>query len=256
MAPSKFKDHFSTDTSGYARYRPGYPHALFDALAELAPSTSLAWDCATGSGQAAVALARRFERVIATDASAAQLTAAEADPRVEYRVERAEQSTLAAGSVSLVTVAQALHWFELDAFVSEVRRVCRPGGVLAAWSYGLGKVLVPSRADEVALALQRFYGSTVGPYWPPERRLVEAGYATLQLPFERITLPAFAMEATWSLPELLGYLRTWSAVKGYREALGHDPVEAFGQELAVLWGEPAQAYPVQWPLKLLAARVS
>jgi SAM-dependent methyltransferase len=256
LTSNSFKDHFSTDTSSYARYRPSYPPALFDALAELSPGTDLAWDCATGSGQAAVALARRFAHVIATDASAEQLTAAEAHPRVEYRAEHAEHSTLASGSVSLVTVAQALHWFDLAAFASEVRRVCRPDGVLAAWSYGLGKVLVPGRADEVGQALQRFYSSTVGAYWPPERRLVEAGYATLQLPWERITLPAFAMEASWNLPDLLGYLRTWSAVKRYRAALGHDPVEAFAQELAALWGDPTQAHPVQWPLTLLAARVS
>ncbi|HEX7476189.1 MAG TPA: class I SAM-dependent methyltransferase [Polyangiales bacterium] len=250
-----FKDHFSTLASSYARYRPSYPDALFDALAELGPTTELAWDCATGNGQAALALARRFTHVVATDASAAQLSAAEAHPRVEYRAERAEQSTLASGSVSLVTVAQAIHWFDLDAFVTEVRRVCRPRGVLAAWTYGLGKALLPHHADELERALQRFYGETVGPYWPPERRLVEAGYATLQLPFERITLPSFAMQASWSLPDLLGYLRTWSAVKRYTQALGHDPVEPLAEELVALWGDPEQAHRVQWPLTMLAARV-
>lgn len=254
--PAIFKDHFSPVADSYARYRPRYPEALFDALSALAPNTELAWDCATGSGQAAVALARQFGRVVATDASAAQLSAAESHPRVEYRVEHAEQSSLEPGSVSLVAVAQALHWFDLEAFIAEVRRVCCVGGVLAVWSYGLCQVRIPGRSTEVDLALQRFYGETVGPYWPPERRLVEAGYATVNLPFERIALPTFAMEADWSLEDVLGYLRTWSAVKRYRDVLNHDPVEAFGHELAVLWGSAGQLHRVEWPLNVLVAKVS
>jgi SAM-dependent methyltransferase len=246
---ARFADHFSRVAADYARFRPRYPDALFDWLAGLAPGRGLAWDCATGSGQAAVALAERFERVVATDASAEQLASAEAHPRVEYRVAPAESSGLAAASVDLLTVAQALHWFDLPAFYAEADRVLRPGGVLAAWCYGLFRFADP----EVQAVLARFH-DRVEPYWPPERQLLEAGYRTLDFPFPEDAAPDFAMTEGFDLDRLLGYLGTWSAVKRYREVRGDDPLIAPERELRAVWGDPARRRPVHWPLALRCGR--
>ena len=247
---TEFADHFSGAAAEYARFRPRYPAALFSYLSALVPSEALAWDCATGSGQAAVALAAHLSRVVATDASAEQIAHAEPHPRVEYRVAAAERSGLDAASVELVTVAQALHWFDLPAFYAEVQRVLRPGGVLAVWCYG--HMVLPSEA--LQNALDRFYSVTVGPYWPPERSLVEAGYGSLPFPFVELAAPAFAMEMRTSLDGLLGYLGTWSATQRYIQATGRDPVPELGSEAAKHWGDPQAQRVVRWPLSLRVGR--
>lgn len=247
---SDWQDHFSDRASGYASYRPSYPDALFDWLAGIAQSRRLAWDCATGSGQAAGGLASRFERVVATDASPDQLGNARPFPNVEYRVARAESSGLAAQSVDLVTVAQALHWFDHPSFFAEVARVVRPSGVVAVWMYNL--MVVNPQFDE---ALSRFYSDTVGPYWPGDRVYVDQGYATVEIPFREITPPRFEMDAEWSLDHLLGYLRTWSAVARYSKDQGRDPVALVAPELAGHWGPPQTLKRVRWPIVLRAAIV-
>lgn len=246
-----FRDHFSGAPAEYAAFRPRYPDALFRALARLAPGRELAWDCATGSGQAALGLAPYFRRVVATDASAAQLRAAEPHERVEYRLAVAEHGGLEDASVHLLTVAQALHWFDLEAFYREARRVLAPGGVLAAWCYGLLRV-----HPEVDPLLERFYTEEVGPYWPPERALVDAGYAGLPFPFRELEVPRVSLEQEMTLWALAGYLRTWSAVQRYRAARGSDPVAPLLEALASWWGEPEQARRVEWPLHVRAGTVA
>ncbi len=179
-----FKDHFSDQSGDYLRYRPSYPDALFAYLAEISPTRHLAWDCATGSGQAAQGLSAHFEKVIATDASAAQIDSAIPTANVHYRVASAESSGLPDHSVDLVTVAQALHWLDLERFYDEVRRVLKPGGLLAVWSYNL------LRTDSAIDAqVDAFYSRTVGPYWPPERRWIENGYRDLPFPFPEMAPP-------------------------------------------------------------------
>ncbi|HKP16398.1 MAG TPA: class I SAM-dependent methyltransferase [Gemmatimonadaceae bacterium] len=248
---SAFSDYFSADASGYARFRPGYPQALFEWLASVAPDRRLAWDCGTGSGQAAVPLADHFARVVATDPSAAQLTHASRHSGVHYAAMSAERSAVAAGSVSLVTVAQALHWFDQPAFWAEARRVLAARGVVAIWSYGLLTLRDPTLDD----ALRRFHGETVGAYWPPERRQVDEGYRTLVLPFDRIDAPEFSMQADWTLDHLAGYLSTWSAVRRARVATGADPVPRVVDTLRVAWGGDQTVRRVEWPLALHAGRV-
>lgn len=245
-----FNDHFTPVTTHYAQFRPTYPEALFDWLATIAPARELAWDCAAGNGQATLDLARHFTRVIATDASRAQIDAALPHPNVEYRVAPAEASGLPEATVDMITVAQALHWFELDCFYAEVRRVLKPGGILATWSYGVQTVDEP----RVDACVQTFYRDTVGPYWPPERRHVESGYRSLPFPFREISAPEFHMTATWTLPELLGYLRSWSATGRYLAARGTDPVNDLAVELASPWGDPPVRRRVTWPLSLRVGR--
>ena len=248
-----FRDHFSSRAAGYATFRPTYPEPLFDWLAGVAPGRSLAWDCATGTGQAARPLARRFDRVIATDASRRQIATARAaapGANLEYRVAPAEASGLEAHSVDLVTVAQALHWLDLPRFYTEVRRVGRPGAVVAAWCYTT--LRIDERIDEV---VSGFYDGTVGPCWPPERAHVDSGYRNLEFPFPELDPPAFSMLTEWTLADLTGYLRTWSAVIRYEAERGADPVAPLERELIRRWGDPAQRRRVTWPLRCRIGRV-
>ena len=241
-----FKDHFSRLAAQYSAFRPAYPPAIFDYLAQLSSDRQSAWDCACGNGQATLALAERFDAVIATDASAQQLAAAPARPNVTYRVARAEESGIESKSLDLVTVAQALHWLNLDLFYGEVQRVLKPSGVLAVWTYG------PLQVDGngIDALFQEFYSNTVGPYWPPERRFVEAGYRGLAFPFAELSPPSFNMEERWDRAHLLGYLRTWSATARYAEDQGVDPVEALEERLRPLWVDASSTRKVTWPLAL------
>jgi SAM-dependent methyltransferase len=246
-----FSDHFSSSASHYASYRPSYPPALFAWLASAAPDRHRAWDCGTGSGQAAMRLADQFAHVVATDPSASQLAHAPLRSGVHYAAMSAEHCALADGAVSLVTVAQALHWFDRAAFYTEARRVLVARGLLAAWSYGL-LTLHDLTLDDI---VRRFHGETLGPYWPPERRLVDEGYASLELPFERVEAPSFSMHAEWTLVHLAGYLSTWSAVQRARRMTGMDPIPAVVESLGAAWSAEGEARHVEWPLTLHVGRV-
>lgn len=242
-----WNDHFSHASDDYRRWRPLYPPAMFAWLASLAPGREAAWDCATGNGQAAGGLAAHFARVVATDASAAQVAEAEPFANVEYRVAPAEASGLPDSSVQMVTVAQALHWFDVDRFHAEVRRVLVPGGIVAEWGYGLALI-----DDGIGAVVRHFSEVTIGAHWPPERALVEEGYATLPFPFERIDAPPFAMTARWDLPRFLAYLGTWSGLARCRRATGSDPLPALESKLRTMWGDRERE--VRWPLALRAGR--
>lgn len=247
----KFADHFSGVAAGYATYRPRYPDALFDALASIAPSRRAVWDCACGNGQASLALATHFERVIATDASAQQVTQAEPHERVTYRVAPAEQSGLPAASVSMVTVAQAVHWFDVSAFHAEVRRVLVPGGVIAEWGYAL--LDVPSRPAVADLV--NAMDARLKSWWPPQRVHIDNHYADLEFPFERVDVGTFAMVADWTPAQLTGYLATWSAVTRYRAAHADDPMDAFARDVVGAWGD-AETLRIEWPLIIRVGRVA
>lgn len=249
MSDRTFKDHFSSQSPDYRTFRPCYPDELYAYLAGLAPARDLAWDCATGSGQAAIGLARHFDKVVATDASANQLAQAIAAPNIEYRQAPAEQAPFADAAVDLIAVAQALHWFDVDAFHREAARVLKDGGVIAAWSYNLLTI-----APEIDAVVGRLYAETLAEYWPAERRLVENGYRDLPFPFERVDAPAFALSVQWDLRALAGYLLTWSATQRYLAARGRDPVEDILPDLAAAWGDAGGVQTVAWPLTLRVGR--
>jgi SAM-dependent methyltransferase len=239
-----FKDHFSKQAADYAKFRPGYPQELFVYLGKIALGRQLAWDCGTGNGQAAVALASVFNRVIATDASEKQISNAQPHERVEYRVAPAENSGIQSGTIDLIMVAQALHWFDLDGFYAEAWRVLKPDSVLAASVYNL--LHIEPAIDDV---VNRYYYEVVGSFWPPERKLVEQ-FADLPFPFEEIGPPKFEVTAWWNLDRLIGYLRTWSSTQRFMAARGSDPVEQIIDELLALWGPAKQTREVIWPLTL------
>ena len=200
-----FPDHFSAVAATYARYRPTYPVQLFDWIAGAAPARNTAWDCGGGSGQATLPLAERFASVVGTDASAEQLSQAPPHTRITWRVAPAEASGLDPLSMDAVTVAQALHWFDLTRFWAEVRRVVRPAGVVVAWSYGLFFL----EETVITALLHDFHDNVVGPYWPIERGYVDARYQEIDFPFERLSPPAAGLareldaRATHGIPAVL-----------------------------------------------------
>ena len=245
-----FKDHFSDRAAGYAAHRPTYPSVLVDALARVAPGHALAWDAGCGSGQFSVLLAERFARVIATDASAEQLANAVPNARVEYRAAPAESSGLPDASADLVAAAQAAHWFDLDAFYGEVRRVARPGAVLALVSYGLMRV--DARVTPVVRA---FHSGVLGGYWPSERAHVDAEYRSLPFPFDEMEMPRLEIATTWNYADLTGYIETWSAVRALVKMEGVGPLDAFRRALADAWGDERSMRPVRFPLALRVGRV-
>jgi SAM-dependent methyltransferase len=242
-----FKDHFSGHASAYARYRPEYPNELYDYLATLTPRHAVALDCATGSGQAAVGLARHFDLVIATDGSVPQLRSAQAHPHVAYVGNLAEQPALQDRSVDLVAAAQAAHWFDHERFHPEMHRVLRPDGALALWTYGLTSIAPPIDA-----VVSHFYENVVGPYWPPERRHVENAYRDLPFPWREVTVPQFQLRLDWRLEDFIGYVGTWSATQRYTKVSAADPLPALRDEIAPLWGSNSR--PIVWPLHLRVGR--
>lgn len=242
-----FKDYFSGESDAYERYRPGQVPALFAWLAAQSPGRRLAVDVATGNGQAAIGLAEYFDAVIACDASATQLASARPHTRIEYRHEPAEALSVETQSADLLVAAQAAHWFDWQAFCAEVRRVLRPGGLFAIWSYG--HFTTTTRIERMIADFSR---DVVGPYWPRERRHVDEGYGDLEPPFPPVAAPRFEMLADWDNGSALGYLGTWSAVVRYRNRCGRDPLELIAKPLAEAWGTGRRR--LSWRLALRAAR--
>jgi len=248
---ASFADHFSGVAARYAAFRPRYPQALVDALAERAgpdPAAALAWDAGCGNGQLSVALAGRFGRVIATDPARAQLAEATPHPRVEYRCEPAEASTLPDAAAALVVAAQAAHWFDWPRFVAEAGRVAAPGALVALVSYG--NLVLDGEAGAV---IGRYHREVAGPHWPANRRHVEDGYRELALPWPAVSAPAIEMTAAWSRDEVLGYVSSWSATARLVEREGPAPCEALGAALAAAW-PGGERRPARWPLTIHLAR--
>jgi ubiquinone/menaquinone biosynthesis C-methylase UbiE len=242
---------FSSVAREYANFRPGYPAGLFEWLARSCARREAAWDCGCGSGQASVALAAHFDAVHATDVSPEQVAAARPHDRVRYSVAPAEQSGLPDASMDLVTVAQALHWFDAPAFYVEARRVARAGALLAVWTYPRPEFLEPE-TDRVFLD---FYTHVVGPWWPPERRHVESHYRTLPFPFEELPHPPFALELTWTFEQVIGYVSSWSATANYRKALQQDPLPLLRERLRDAWPQGVETKALRMPLALRVARL-
>jgi len=247
----KFEDNFSAQSKQYAQFRPQYPDVLYEYLASLAPERSLVWDCGTGNGQAAVSLAKYFARVYATDASAKQIAHAYSHEKVEYHVENAEHVGLESASVDLVTVAQAVHWFDFDKFYTEVKRVLKPGGILAVWTYGLPKI-----SPLVDDAVKRIYFDVLSGFWPERILFIEEQYRTLPFPFDEITPPVFAMETNWDRNQLMGFLDSWSATQKYRQQKGRHPLEDVWGDVVDDWQDETEKRLVHWNLHFRIGRNS
>lgn len=241
---------FEQGGEAYARFRPSYPDQLVDFLATLVPDRRLAVDVGCGTGQMAVQLAKRFDRVIGFDPSQGQLAHAATAQQVRYACANAERLPLRGHCISLVIAAQAAHWFDLPAFYAEVRRVAMADALLVLLSYGVLR-LEPSLQERFS----RFYQHEIGPYWPAERQWVDTGYAGMDFPFAELSAPSMVIRLDWTLAQLLGYISTWSAVRHAREAGQESLLKQFAEDMAAGWGPASTPRCVTWPIHLRLGRL-
>lgn len=246
-----FEDHFSKHAETYALYRPHYPGELFAYLAGLTAEHSLAWDCATGNGQAAEDLVCYYDQVIATDASEKQIGQAQPRERITYRVEPAEETSLETNSIDLITVAIAVHWFDFERFYAEVRRVLKPNGVIAVWTYHR-PVINPNFDARIAYLEDEILGD----YWPEGLKYLQQHYQTVPFPFEELAVPEFFMHADWDLSQILGFINSWSAVRRYEEKWGYHPLKNIWDDFLADWGGPEKKNHICWPLYLRVGRAN
>lgn len=225
------KDNFSDHSADYAQYRPTYPQELYDFLFSFIKPKDNAWDCATGNGQVAVALAKEFKQVWATDLSENQLKEAVKRDNITYDVHTAEQDVPYQNHFDLITVAQAIHWFNFEKFYANVNHALKTNGVLAVMGYSLLET-----SGELNKVIKHFYKEITGPFWDEEREYLDEGYRTILFPFEELTVPEFKMEVQWSQEQLLNYLNTWSAVKHYQDKNGENPLNLIKKDVETHWG--------------------
>ena len=238
------KDNFSTQSDQYAKYRPKYPNDFFDYLGTIIKNKHVAWDCGTGNGQVAIELAKRFTMVYATDISVAQLAQAQQLPNVIYSVQAAEKTNFPNDFFDLITVAQAIHWFDFEKFYGEIKRTAKPNATLVVMGYG--KIEVSPEIDTI---ISDFYKNTIGNYWDKERKYIDEFYKTIPFPFEEIETPSFSISYNWSLDHFMGYLGTWSAVKHYINDTMQNPLDVIENQLEDLW-ERDVVKKIKFPLLL------
>ncbi len=231
------KDNFSTHAADYAKFRPRYPAELFTHLASLAATHECAWDCGTGNGQAAVEMIKHFKTVMASDLSTQQIAESQQQHGIHYTVCKAEQTPFSDNIFDLILVAQAIHWFDFDAFYKEVKRVGKPGCVVAAIGYGLIKT--NTKADAI---IQKLYTEILHGYWDAERRFIDEAYQTIPFPFDEIDVPDFDMKVNWDANHLIAYLKTWSAVKHFERSKNRNPVDEVSSELINALGEQLHTF--------------
>jgi len=245
--PKGFIDNFSSQSKEYSSSRPTYPESLFEFLNTVTPKKNLAWDCATGNGQAAIGLSKYFKKVIATDASKNQIQYAFRRENIEYRVFQAENAQLDNDSADIVTVAQALHWFDFDKFYSNVKRVGKKDGIIAVWSYDMHKI--DAKIDRITERLD-VDGEILGRYWDKEAKFVKEKYETIPFPFKEISVPVLRATLNWNLRQLWEYMKTWSSVKKYYSENNHDPLEIVKPEIKSLWGNELDKKKITWNINM------
>lgn len=239
-----FQDLFSKQSGQYSIYRPQYPKELFEFLTSLCQQHHLAWDCATGNGQAALGLVNHMENIIATDASEEQIKNCIPHERITYKVEQAEKNSIHDHSIDLITVAQAIHWFDFDVFYKEVHRVLKKEGIIAVWAYGFP--MINATVDKIMMDLHE---NKLGEFWLPQNRMIENKYVDILFPFKQITAPEFSIEKQMSFSDFIGFIRTWSALPRFIEKYHFDPVDDFQTKLSDQWPVDEERI-VRWDLIL------
>ena len=248
--PKAFKDYFSSQSTQYSIYRPKYPKRLFSYLHGECRETKLAWDVGTGNGQAAQALSLYFDKVYATDASSSQIVNAIPKSNINYAIANEQAPALKRRSVNLITVAQALHWFDLEVFYAEADRVLKRYGLIACWSYNMFSIDV-----KIDREIDWFYSEFLKEFWPPERRLVETRYRTLSFPFRELRPPNFEIKAIWNFENMLGFLNTCSAVSNFKSREGYEPISTNIERFKLAWGDTDENKEVKWPISIRVGHV-
>jgi SAM-dependent methyltransferase len=245
-------DHFSSTSREYSFSRPIYPDVLYKFLNDITPNKDMAWDCATGNGQAAIGLCKYFKNVVASDASKGQLEYQFNRNNIKYEMFPAEKANIPDNSVDLIAVAQAAHWFDLNKFYKEVTRISKSNGVLAIWSYGMHKI--DNKIDKISEKLN-VGGDILGMYWPNETNYVKEDYRTIPFPFKEISSPKFEMTVNWHLNDLVNYMQTWSAVKRFSIEKKFDPLSLVMEDLERLWGKHDKRKAVKWDIHLRVGKI-
>ena len=243
------KDYFSDQSKIYATFRPTYPDELYQFIFKHLKNKNVAWDCATGNGQVAQYLAPHFQGVYATDISQQQIDNATQASNIFYSVGKAEETGFKNNQFDLITVGQALHWFNRQAFYKEVKRIGKPDGLIAVWGYANLNI-----SPAIDKPFMDFYNNTVGPYWDEARRLVEREYEGVEFPFQQIPSPKFQIKVNWTLERLSGYLSSWSATQKFIKTNGYNPVDKFIQSLSDLW-KPGESKSVTFPVFLKLGKI-
>jgi len=245
-------DHFSSTSKEYSYSRPIYPDTLYKYLNDVSPNKNVAWDCATGNGQAAIGLCKYFRNVIASDASKGQLDYKFTRDNIRYDIFPAEKANIGDDCIDLITVAQAAHWFDLDKFYKEVTRVGRSNGILAIWSYGMHQI---DKDIDALSAKLNIGGDILGKYWPLETNYVKDDYKTIPFPFIEIESPKFEMTVNWNLDDLVSYMQTWSAVKRYNTEKKFNPLDLIMDKLEKLWGKHENQKVVKWDMNIRVGKI-
>lgn len=237
------KDNFSAIAKQYASFRPEYPDAMMAHILSFVPYREEALDMATGNGQVAQKLGNYFTRVSGIDISKEQLEHTAKGANISYSVQSAEKTTFRAHQFDLITVAQAIHWFDFEMFHREVHRILKPDGVFAVMGYGMLQT-----CEAVDTIIHTLYRTILGPFWDPERRYLDEKYQTIPFPYQEVLTESFENRLVWDFQQLEGYLQTWSGVQHYKKKNGVDPLSFIREDLQKAWQE--HDHSVCFPLLL------
>ena len=245
----KFHDLFSGHAKLYSEVRPGYPTEIYDFIAANVNHTEIAWDCGSGNGQAATKLAEIFSQVFATDSSAKQIEHAILHNNVSYSVQPSENTNFPDSIFDCVTVAQAIHWYDLKKFYNELHRTLKPGGLLCVWGYTWFNI-----SDDIDDIVEKTLISSLKEYWAPQTKLLQDGYKDLILPYEQITVPSFKIVVHWDLTQIISYLHSWSPMKSYGEKHGDKGMDLLFEGMIEAWGPKIKKRKISMPIYMKASR--